>query len=70
MLLSLIANHINFQRQPICVSLARRERVFNPSRATRFILSQARAIGPQAARLFALSNLWMVRRTLLQETRG
>ncbi len=27
------------------------ERVFNPSRETRYILSQARAIGPQASRL-------------------
>jgi len=27
------------------------ERVFNPSRETRFILAQARSIGPQAARL-------------------
>ena len=37
--------------KPGTVVLSMAERVFNPSRETRFILSQALAIGPQAARL-------------------
>ena len=37
--------------RPGTVVLPMDERIFNPSRQTRFILSQARAIGPQADRL-------------------
>ena len=40
--------------RPGSVVLPLHERVFNPSRETRFILGQARAIGPQVARLCEL----------------
>ncbi len=40
--------------RPGSVVLPTDERVFNPSRETRYILDQARAIGPQAARLCEL----------------
>jgi len=46
----LLRTHTRVER-PGTVVLPLAERVFNPSRETRFILSQARAIGPQAARL-------------------
>jgi len=45
-----LRTHARVER-PGTVVLPLTERVFNPSRKTRFILSQARAIGPQAARL-------------------
>ncbi|OGB13590.1 MAG: integrase [Burkholderiales bacterium RIFCSPLOWO2_12_67_14] len=47
---TLLRTHARVER-PGTVVLPMAERVFNPSRETRFILSQARAIGPQAARL-------------------
>ena len=47
---ALLRTHARVER-PGTVVLPMAERVFNPSRETRFILSQARAIGPQAARL-------------------
>ena len=47
---ALLRTHTRVDR-PGTVVLPMNERVFNPSRETRYILSQARAIGPQAARL-------------------
>ncbi len=47
---ALLRTHARVDR-PGTVVLPMAERVFNPSRETRFILAQARAIGPQAARL-------------------
>lgn len=47
---ALLRTHARVER-PGTVVLPLAERVFNPSRETRFILGQARAIGPQAARL-------------------
>lgn len=47
---ALLRTHARVDR-PGTVVLPMAERVFNPSRETRFILSQARAIGPQASRL-------------------
>jgi len=46
----LLRTHTRVDR-PGTVVLPMAERVFNPSRETRFILAQARAIGPQASRL-------------------
>ena len=46
----LLRTHTKAER-PGTVVLPKEERIFNPSRQTRFILSQARAIGPQADRL-------------------
>jgi transposase len=46
----LLRTHSRVDR-PGTVVLPQEERVFNPSRETRFILSQAASIGPQAARL-------------------
>lgn len=46
----LLRTHAKAER-PGTVILPREERVFNPSRETRLILSEARAIGPQADRL-------------------
>jgi len=46
----LLRTHTRVDR-PGTVVLPQEERVFNPSRETRFILSQAASIGPQAARL-------------------
>jgi uncharacterized protein Veg len=46
----LLRTHARVER-PGTVVLPMVERVFNPSRETRFILGQARAIGPQASRL-------------------
>jgi len=46
----LLRSHTKVDR-PGSVVLPIEERVFNPSRETRFILSQAQAIGPQASRL-------------------
>ena len=47
---ALLRTHARVDR-PGTVVLPMAERVFNPSRETRFILNQARSIGPQAARL-------------------
>ena len=47
---ALLRTHAKAER-PGTVVLPMDERIFNPSRQTRFILSQARAIGPQADRL-------------------
>jgi hypothetical protein len=47
---ALLRTHTRVDR-PGTVVLPLAERVFNPSRETRYILSQARAIGPQASRL-------------------
>ncbi len=47
---ALLRTHARVDR-PGTVVLPMAERVFNPSRETRFILTQARAIGPQASRL-------------------
>ncbi len=47
---ALLRTHARVDR-PGTVVLPMAERVFNPSRETRFILAQARAIGAQAARL-------------------
>jgi hypothetical protein len=47
---ALLRTHARVDR-PGTVVLPMAERVFNPSRETRFILAQARAIGPQAQRL-------------------
>ncbi|MCB2030158.1 MAG: IS21 family transposase [Rhodoferax sp.] len=47
---ALLRTHERVER-PGTVVLPMAERVFNPSRETRFILAQARAIGPQADRL-------------------
>ncbi len=47
---ALLRTHARVDR-PGTVVLPMAERVFNPSRETRFILAQARSIGPQAARL-------------------
>jgi len=47
---ALLRTHARVDR-PGTVVLPMAERVFNPSRETRFILAQARAIGPQASRL-------------------
>ena len=47
---ALLRTHTRVER-PGTVVLPMAERVFNPSRETRFILAQARAIGPQASRL-------------------
>ena len=47
---ALLRTHTRVDR-PGTVVLPMAERVFNPSRETRFILAQARAIGPQADRL-------------------
>jgi hypothetical protein len=47
---ALLRTHARVDR-PGTVVLPMAERVFNPSRETRFILAQARAIGPQADRL-------------------
>ena len=47
---ALLRTHARVER-PGTVVLPMAERVFNPSRETRFILAQARAIGPQAAQL-------------------
>jgi hypothetical protein len=47
---ALLRTHARVDR-PGTVVLPMAERVFNPSRETRFILSQARAIGAQAQRL-------------------
>jgi transposase len=47
---ALLRTHTRVDR-PGTVVLPMAERVFNPSRETRYILAQARAIGPQAARL-------------------
>ena len=47
---ALLRTHTLAER-PGTVVLPAQERVFNPSRETRFILGQARAIGPQALRL-------------------
>ena len=46
----LLRTHAKADR-PGTVVLPTEERIFNPSRETRFILSQAKAIGPQADRL-------------------
>jgi transposase len=46
----LLRTHAKAER-PGTVVLPQEERIFNPSRETRFILSQAKAIGPQADRL-------------------
>ncbi len=48
--LQLLRTHAKAER-PGSVVLPQAERIFNPSRETRFILSQAAAIGPQADRL-------------------
>jgi transposase len=47
---ALLRTHARADR-PGSVVLPAAERVFNPSRETRYILGQAKAIGPQAARL-------------------
>ena len=47
---ALLRTHARVDR-PGTVVLPMAERVFNPSRETRYILAQARAIGPQASRL-------------------
>lgn len=47
---ALLRTHTRVDR-PGTVVLPMAERVFNPSRETRFILAQARAIGAQASRL-------------------
>lgn len=47
---ALLRTHARADR-PGTVVLPAAERVFNPSRETRYILNQAKAIGPQAARL-------------------
>ena len=49
----LLRTHAKAER-PGSVILPREERIFNPSRETRFILGQAKAIGPQADRLCQL----------------
>ena len=46
----LLRTHAKAER-PGTVVLPQEERIFNPSRETRFILGQAKAIGPQADRL-------------------
>lgn len=47
---ALLRTHTRVDR-PGTVALPMNERVFNPSRESRFILAQASAIGPQAAQL-------------------